>query len=78
VNGVPEAVGRGVGDLVDLHPAIGVLVGILLIALVWVVREWRASEKARIADKEAQLKEAREDRKMFERLIDRLEERAGK
>lgn len=78
MNGVPEAVGKGLNDIVESDPLYGVVIGILLIALVWVVIEWRKSEKARLDDKDEQLEDAKKDRAMFERLIERLDEKGGR
>lgn len=82
MNGVPEAVGVGVSKLVDINPAIGILVAILVIANVFVARELLKSlERERnlaakhLASLETQVQNERKDREVYDRFIDKLEER---
>jgi hypothetical protein len=82
VNGVPEAVGVGVSKLVDINPAIGILVAILVIAIVFLSRELLKSldrERKMAADHlaslELQVQNERKDREVYDRFIDKLEDR---
>ncbi len=79
---VTGPIGNGVQSIVDLNPYAGVLVGILIVAVVMLWRDAQearkgrmAAEAALLADKNAQLEEAKEDRKFYERLVDRVEKR---
>ena len=79
---VTGPIGNGEKNIVDLNPFAGVLVGILIIAVIILWRELLAerkrahdASKALIDDKNAQLDEAKEERKFYERLVDRVEKR---
>jgi hypothetical protein len=79
---VTGPIGSGVQNMIDLNPFAGVLVGILIVAVIILWRELLAERKRAhdasatlIADKNAQLDEAKEDRKFYERLVDRVEKR---
>lgn len=79
---VTGPIGNSVQSIVDLNPFAGVLVGILIVAVTILWRELLAERKrahdaaaALIADKNMQLDEAKEDRKFYERLVDRVEKR---
>lgn len=85
MNGVPEAVGVGVSNLVDVNPAIGMLVAVLLIAIAVVSRELLKSlaRERELAAKylvsvEKRVDDERKDREVFDRIIDRLEDRGRK
>ena len=77
MNGVPEAIGTGVSKLVDINPAIGILIGILIVALLavtkWGLDGWKA---ARLSDKnhsdyvEALLVDANKMQDRLDRLIE--------
>lgn len=79
---VTGPIGSGVQSIIDLNPYAGVLIGVLIVAVVILWRDAaeerkgrRAAEAALISDKNAQLEEAKEDRKFYERLVDRVEKR---
>lgn len=80
--GIPEAVGEGVSKLVDINPAIGILVAIILIGWVWTAKELRDSlqrerEQAakHLASLEKRVDDERKDREVYDRFIDELEKR---
>lgn len=82
---VTGPVGNGLKQIVDINPAAGVLIGVLLAAIVFLwrelVKERAAKDKAMAAhleDKNEQIAEAKEERKVWERLMDRMEAREGK
>lgn len=82
MNGVPEAVGTGVSKLVDINPAIGILVAILIIAIVFLARELlRSLDRERslsakyLASVEKRVDDERKDREVYDRFIEKLEER---
>ncbi len=82
MNGVPEAVGVGVSKLVDINPAIGILVAVLVIAIVFLARELlksldreRSLSAKYLASVEKRVDDERKDREVYDRFIDKLEER---
>lgn len=85
MNGVPEAVGVGVSKLVDINPAIGLLVAALFIGLAFVSRELlkslgRERELAAkyLASVEKRVDDERKDREVYDKFIERLEDRGRK
>ena len=76
MNGVPEAIGAGVTKLVDINPAIGMLVGALFIALVavtkWGLDGWKAYRDAKqdhLDYVEAIVVEAKKDQEMYDEYL---------
>lgn len=76
MNGVPEAIGTGVSKLVDINPAIGILVAALFVVIAvlwkWGLDGWKAARDAKQAHLEyveGQLAEARKDLEMYDRVI---------
>lgn len=82
MNGVPEAVGVGVSKLVDINPAIGILVAILIVAIVVLGRELlksldreRSLAAKYLTSVEKRVDDERKDREVYDRFIEKLEER---
>lgn len=77
MNGVPEAVGVGVSKLVDINPAIGILVAVLLVIIgvlaKWGLDGWKAERLAKQAHLDYVSIELADARKTEERL-DRIME----
>ena len=90
--GIPEAVGTGITKLVDINPAIGILVAGLFVALAavtkWGLDGWKEARgakedhleyvKAQLLDAKAQIADERKDREVFERMVERLDDRGRK
>ncbi len=77
MNGVPEAVGVGVSKLVDINPAIGILVALLIVLLGVVAkwgldghRGWRAADKRHSDYVEAQLVEEKKTQERLDRVLE--------
>lgn len=92
MDGVATELIDSASKLVDLNPALGFIILGLVALVIFLWREVKAGQgreaelgKAllaekdkQIADKIRQLNEAHEDRRMFERLMDRVEEKAAR
>lgn len=76
MNGVPEALGTGVTELVNINPAIGILVAALLLVIVvlwkWGLDGWKAARDAKDSHLEyvkAELVDAKKDLAKFDQVI---------
>lgn len=77
MNGVPEAIGTGVTKLVDINPAIGILVAALFVVIAvlwkWGLDGWKAARDAKEAHLEyvkGELIDAKKDLAKFDQYLE--------
>jgi hypothetical protein len=70
---VTGPIGNGIQGITEVNPFAGVLFGGMLVIIVVLWRALSEERKARLADKEKALEDARQDKEFYEKLVERAE-----